>query len=79
MKIQPVAAELLHEDRQIDRQTDRRTDRQADRRQTDRRTERQTDRRTERQTDFTKLVVSFRNFSKAPEQLQLHGNDDMTL
>ena len=58
MKIQPVAAELLHEDRQIDRQTDR---------------------RTERQTDFTKLVVSFRNFSKAPEQLQLHGNDDMTL
>jgi hypothetical protein len=32
------------------------------------------------QTDgFTKLIVSFRNFSKAPKQLKLHGIDDVTL
>jgi hypothetical protein len=36
--------------------------------QTDRQTEGQTDRQTEGQTDMTKLIVTFRNFTKAPNK-----------
>jgi hypothetical protein len=36
------------------------------------RTDTQIDRQTDRQTDMTKLIVAFRNFAKAPNNIQLH-------